>query len=80
MQSLPLHTQLLMSMGLGNRKMMTREEYLEYIFEQQLDTLKKKHKSAELGAVVMFHGFYGIAKWVKRETGWEREVQPQSSE
>jgi len=80
MPSLPLHTASLMSMGLGNRKMMTREEYLEWVFQEQLDTLKKKHKSAGLGAVVMFHGFYGIAKWVKQETGWEREVQPQSSE
>lgn len=53
---------------------MTREEYLEFTFNQHLKTLRDKHSKDPAGTRILFAGFYGKAVWVKNEDGtWERE-------
>lgn len=55
---------------------MTREEYLEFVFEEHKKTLKKEHKNADPGTTVVFSGFYGRAFYTRTSDGrWEREIR-----
>lgn len=55
---------------------MTREEYLEFVFEEHKKTLKKEHKNADPGTTVVFSGFYGRAFYTRTPDGrWEREIR-----
>jgi len=56
---------------------MTRDEYLEFVFDEHQKVIKKEQQNAAPGSQVVFYGSFGRAIYTRLQDGtWERTIKP----
>lgn len=55
--------------------LMSDDEYLDFVFSEQLKIVKREFSDFPPGTEFHFRGFYGLSKWVRVDREWIHTVE-----